>query len=1075
MGDVPNLFHLLRPACVAVAKDPSASNLQHALEAMRKHVTCKISDGALLQYVTFPFKLTLEKKVLREEQKILCYKCLQLAYSSCSSLILNKELLLWNLNIFSLTFFSMHAETKQQVLSEEIKLAVVELLITTFSNVNITDLELLYEENQLPLVGHVISILLNLVENEKDQKLQLASLCSLKLVCGEHVTSEKYKKVVGQFLSSFLPGIAMMFNRHFTKNQLQQVIVKAISTFSQVICLTLNDNMNPCETSQSLETILNPCKTDGVECKNNDENLEKSLKVNITKEWIKKTVKNLDVVFGNILPLLMCNNNVKVRLALVDFLESMLTCCMQTLSCSIPEFLDALVKLTSDSYDNVKCQSEKVLQMATRNFQNQGRIKLKSLLDEKLYAQFFSLPRIMNSANEDVKLAKLQILKGYLNFYGDVLADVLNSYNHLKTFLKAILQVLKLDHSNINLVEEKTDIKKLAIDVNETSINNKINRKHFKLFNNIKILATIKDIIRLLACHGDVYVLSDYLLEECRVGSIYRAEVILVLNELILSCKDNRELDLSSISEMLVEAYLEDDLWKLPVTNKHLSYRRNSPANPFSTLSYEDGNDLAMHSSHSSISFETLHNNIQIICLLLEGMGVCAEVLGTNFNVLLINTLYPVLEKIGSINAAVSETAMETLTDIVTFCNYENISDLILINADYLINSVTMQFRHLVHGSAAPAVLCVVLRFCSKDMMVIVADAVGDVFRVLDDYQDEVAEEMLNVLKCFAIAVNKWYTNDLGSAHNSECMEKPVKFDSKKENITSIYNDNVSIKYFFEEYCRLSSLAAGDVSDNEDEGDNEYTYVEDNGGIEENEEEEKAKEIPLHYQVVVKSLKKCITYIAAVNDGIKLKTLDVIVHGVTSLRQREDDLLPALHELWPAIIRRMKDTDQVIVLKTLEAINVMVKYSGDFLRKRMTTEFLPSAVHFLDTNSKIFTKDRSKFTQLHRVQQKLLSYLGDIVPTLEVSKEVFCDVATVCARYINCRLHEAIQEVALQTLRKFYCYRPAVIWILLQSLQNTEDLTPPHHSFKCIKLSNRALTRNEYTDNIVKLTDSTLQ
>lgn len=372
MGDVPNLFHLLRPACVAVAKDPSASNLQHALEAMRKHVTCKISDGALLQYVTFPFKLTLEKKVLREEQKILCYKCLQLAYSSCSSLILNKELLLWNLNIFSLTFFSMHAETKQQVLSEEIKLAVVELLITTFSNVNITDLELLYEENQLPLVGHVISILLNLVENEKDQKLQLASLCSLKLVCGEHVTSEKYKKVVGQFLSSFLPGIAMMFNRHFTKNQLQQVIVKAISTFSQVICLTLNDNMNPCETSQSLETILNPCKTDGVECKNNDENLEKSLKVNITKEWIKKTVKNLDVVFGNILPLLMCNNNVKVRLALVDFLESMLTCCMQTLSCSIPEFLDALVKLTSDSYDNVKCQSEKVLQMATRNFQNQG-------------------------------------------------------------------------------------------------------------------------------------------------------------------------------------------------------------------------------------------------------------------------------------------------------------------------------------------------------------------------------------------------------------------------------------------------------------------------------------------------------------------------------------------------------------------------------------------------------------------------------------------------------------------------------------------------------------------------------
>lgn len=119
---------------------------------------------------------------------------------------------------------------------------------------------------------------------------------------------------------------------------------------------------------------------------------------------------------------------------------------------------------------------------------------------------------------------------------------------------------------------------------------------------------------------------------------------------------------------------------------------------------------------------------------------------------------------------------------------------------------------------------------------------------------------------------------------------------------------------------------------------------------------------------------------------------------------------------------------QVIVLKTLEAINVMVKYSGDFLRKRMTTEFLPSAVHFLDTNSKIFTKDRSKFTQLHRVQQKLLSYLGDIVPTLEVSKEVFCDVATVCARYINCRLHEAIQEVCYRFINAVSVYCTTAIW-----------------------------------------------
>lgn len=159
------------------------------------------------------------------------------------------------------------------------------------------------------------------------------------------------------------------------------------------------------------------------------------------------------------------------------------------------------------------------------------------------------------------------------------------------------------------------------------------------------------------------------------------------------------------------------------------------------------------------VPFEVLNSNIQLICLLLEGMAIHALVLRTNYNTCLMKTLYPILEKIGCVNAAVSHTASQVLMDISEFTNYESVGDLLLINSDYLINAITLQFRHLVYGTAAPCVLAVILKLCNSDIMSIICDTIEDVFQALDEYQEEVAEEMLNVLKYFAIAVDKWYNS----------------------------------------------------------------------------------------------------------------------------------------------------------------------------------------------------------------------------------------------------------------------------------------------------------------------------
>ena len=75
------------------------------------------------------------------------------------------------------------------------------------------------------------------------------------------------------------------------------------------------------------------------------------------------------------------------------------------------------------------------------------------------------------------------------------------------------------------------------------------------------------------------------------------------------------------------------------------------------------------------------------------------------------------------------------------------------------------------------------------------------------------------------------------------------------------------------------------------------------------------------------------------------------------------------------------------------------------------------------------------FTQLHKVQRKLITFLGDVVPTLDLLKDIFCNIATVCMLYLNCRLHQSVQEVNIR-LYTFIIYK-CTSWRFRGSLRCT--------------------------------------
>ena len=206
------------------------------------------------------------------------------------------------------------------------------------------------------------------------------------------------------------------------------------------------------------------------------------------------------------------------------------------------------------------------------------------------------------------------------------------------------------------------------------------------------------------------------------------------------------------------------------------------------------------------IPIEQINSNIQLICLMINSISVCSGI--RNFNVFLIKVMYPLLEKLGNENALIANSALSALSVISKNCegatkncshvravhgNYSgSIAELISSNADYLINSISMSFRHLTLLSSAPCVLSVMFSYSNSDILQLAADVIQDVFHCLDLYQEEVAFSLMKVLKSLALAVQTWFGSE---PIDSDLGEKPVK------EVSVFYSENMFVFVVVTIYC----------------------------------------------------------------------------------------------------------------------------------------------------------------------------------------------------------------------------------------------------------------------------------
>ncbi|XP_072037283.1 TELO2-interacting protein 1 homolog [Amphiura filiformis] len=1053
-------FQVLQPLCVSLIKEPTLENVQ----MLRRLLEGVAPDARqqLYQYILFPLRL-----ILREPQKRSQELCEQTVLCMCD-VLKHCTISEWDMfsDLFSVLSILISCRTnvgKVAELSEELKLAVVNCLIALIQSANEQINRRLYQPSFLPALGHLVSLLLSAAEQEKMRELKVQAMeCLLHLAqCSDEGWQKNpYSSEARVAFTSFLPGIAMAICKVILGDtkQGQNVTVVTIQLWSRLVSLVMSEDGKHKSQSDTRTTHQSPRPDTS---RANGE----SLLIKRTPEWVESTAKKLNILIGQIVDM-VTNPHWKVRMAMAQFAKDLIFECKCSLTDSTPKLLELLVSLVGDEYSQVATLSQETLKEFSQHHLDGEAKQLVELLEDNLYSLMTVLPRLVRAADDTKKLSTLNLVIGYLKLLGPRITTLLYSAAHLKRLSLALIQVVEFDTRDVKILED------VHLNADTTSRLEafqyyKTRRKYFKHFTDEAVYEGFVKICHLLGQYGNITLLVNHFLDLFHTSSPHRKQVVLILNEIVLgtletglsdstvaSWESSRESDNEHLHDseeietsirLLVQEYTSDDNWQLPT---------NIDQSECSESSQVSSNwMITPRQQIESFSLATVNSNALLICLLLEGIGAFAQVLGAGFNGILMECLYPVLEKLADEKAIISQSAYNTLADICSGCAYSSIPDLLCDNADYLVDTISLKLRHLDFNPKAPLVLKVTLQHSNSNMLPLLEDTINEILITLDQYYGDRAAAFMKVLHVLVISIVRWFPAEQEYKTQSSSALTSIS-DNNSLNPSVNSHPSQDIKAFFLEYHRNKRIAAGDMDDADIDdagGDGDHVVGQD----EDQDDVDEKKVLPIHVQAVQQVLERCLHFVSSKDPRLRLLVLDVIQNGVIALAYRKEELLPIIHKLWPGFVQRFSDSELLVTCKACETLFVMGETCCDFIRRRVAKDVWPKTIKFLTTQAKISIKTGPsyKHTAAHKLQKTILGGIGRLCKQVDIGESELCDMLTACLPYLSARQPEVLQKAAVESVCAFMSVEPDSVWLALNDLYCPSSLSPPHQVFPEIKFA----------------------
>ncbi|KAL8764987.1 MAG: hypothetical protein Q9194_006743, partial [Teloschistes cf. exilis] len=727
-------FRMLKPSCVELSQvalrykvnKTTAKDLLKPLEHLADvlQTVHRSLDAKLADYVFFPLsQLFGESKELPPrvlERSLSCLRFLILhGWRHSISSEVGKQLLI----LLAFLAGGSSTDPKPEQVDEDVALNAFDCTTALFKSSVASSLGshgTIKSEN-IPLLGHAVAVILEGIANASPTRVRLAASRTLNTLIDNLDDDEA--------LENFFPGIVSTLTKVLSAGARTKTPYKLLEACIRLLDQIFHKIVTDDRWHQPVLTSEHP----------------KRAKSEKGRSWVEATSGQVKQALSSIVPL-RYHDRLEVQDALFLFCNSVLTNCRRTLANCTALMLETLAILSNTS--TAAASSQRLHQVQQLLASDAG---LLDVLKESTYGWAQSLPRIITS-NDETKRTKIlhQLSSAFrLLFAQNVDLKSLNDLTASNLHSSIALAIEASTSRTISAVNGSADAGQMLQSVAPS-----------------KDLPTFAPVIFDFTSQGSMVECLQSLISQFYNSSMSTALERNLAESLKLSTGNEQIASFWLVLQLLGnrsrQASGTEDWLHLP----------GSSLDPLAEEAYAFSLEILEKSTYD----DTVDWRLQALSL--EVLALQARSQGAEFRPELVDALYPILERMGSSNALLQQHAVTCLSIVSHACGYSSASELVVDNADYLVNAVAVKLNTFDISPQASQVMLMMVRLCGSALIPYLDDLIDSIFAILACYHGypRLVESLFEVLQAVVGEGSKSSTKAIEASVAN--LRKPYKTTS---------------------------------------------------------------------------------------------------------------------------------------------------------------------------------------------------------------------------------------------------------------------------------------------------------
>ncbi|KAK3340737.1 armadillo-type protein [Neurospora tetraspora] len=842
---------------------------------------------------------------------------------------ISEDLAIQLLFFFSFTIGGSPGQAKKRDVPEETVVEgfkALEVLITAIGPSNLLASKAPDEQNEtVSALGPAITVMLDGITDGVAPAVQLEALQCLQAV----YTTTRNQHVLARFLPGTVSSLTKVLAPPLQQKTQRRVLVRCLQVLNIVLVNVLSDIkvrgiLKQIETEDKAKQTAQP--SGGTE----------KPQTELTPAWLRATTAQIKIALAAALKV-RTHEAQDVQSAVSKFCISLLDECHLSLANCQAILVESAMMVENEETER---------SMLETSLQDLAAIhpELGDCIQATLYNWVTSLPRLIQSNDERIKqLAVRNILRGSrmasgMGMDSSTLNDSLG--DSLRDSIVALVKSSK-PSKVVGDVDENT----LSTATDLTVSRPDIQSYPPVLLDSEGIKSTRAEITKLIANIGSpaqqtklAAAMLGYLRDSEGVEQIASYWLAFELLKTTYNSTSDMEdlLDMSSLDENQYQEQVFQELYDFSASI------------------------LASHS-------DAQDNDWRIEAIALEVTAFAASRMKEDFRPELIDVLYPVTTFLGSSTPQLRSHAITTLNVIAASCGYKSVSELVVDNADYMVNSISLRLNTFDISPASTKVLVMLIRLTGPRLIPFLDDVVAAIFAALDNYHGYpvFVESLFSVL---SEVVTQGVKSDMllleGSNHQAVSHLKrgpqPLGVDTIVDTLNKRAKRAKRAREEEEaepsephpkkpwgpdktkEASQAKSLLDQLENPDPDEDEKEGGLPDDPSSALAAREDDEKKNQPSNtptYALLTRVLTLSQHYLTSPTPTLRKSLLDLVATVSPALAPDENAFLPLVHTVWPVVVARIKDPEPFVAIAACKALGSMCEAAGDFMASRFKQEW----------------------------------------------------------------------------------------------------------------------------------------